>query len=471
MTQFTQVISIFVTIFILGFTLVKITNAEYLLRPIPYEINQPITHNPQPITNLSSPSARLLIIDDFPNFRPSITFGDLLSSSDSSTFYYSNNPQLITYNSQPSSESSRSALIRELLSRLDNSYQESKLNFTTQQSNNLTIEQFNNQQITNNYQPFDSSQGKPLTTNYQPSTNSPTPFIPIPTLIAGINEIVRSNPSLTTNYPLRLSEAGQLSTIKILTPTPSPTLFNQLPTFNYQLPTTNYQPPTNNIVITPTPKNIYSIALLGDSMIDTLGRDLPDLQKLLKSDYPTKSFILLNYGQGATDMENGLFRLTHATTYLDKNYAPLLSFKPDILVIESFAYNHWTGVDYDLDRQWITLVKIIETVKEISPDTKIVLASTIAPNSLIYGDGKLNWNFDLKWQSANLTKIYLENMAKFASASRLPFADAYHPSLDESGNGLKIYINSGDRLHPSPEGALFFSQKVVEAIKNNQLIK
>lgn len=448
MTKTVRVILI-VGIFIFTcFYIAGTSHAEYFFRPVPDNYQQ-ITTNYQPLTanQISSPSAQLLIVDNDPNYKPSITFGDLLSSSDSSTI--AANYQLPTANTSTSlstssqllSESSRSALIRGLLARLDNSYQQSQLNQPVQQLSNTD----NRQQITDNN----------ITQNPQPITNNsqlnPTPYIPIPTLIAGINEIVSNNQQI---LGIQNTSDGVQST--------PPRWSNQNPP-----PTTNYQLPT----ITPTPKSTYTIAILGDSMIDTLGRDLPDIQRLLKDAYPSKSFALFNYGFGSTDMESGLKRLTSTTTYLDRSYAPLLSWKPDILVIESFAYNHWGGTYSDLDRQWTTLVKIIDTVKEYSPETKIILASTIAPNSNIYGDGVLNWGSDLKWNAANLTKMYLENMSRFASSANLPFADAYHPSLGSDGNGLKIYINSGDHLHPSAEGALFFSQKVVETIKNNQLIK
>ncbi len=474
MTISARVISIFVTIFILGFVAAKSTSAEYLLRPITDNSQLSILNYQLPITDSFSPN-QLLIIDNDINYKPSITFGDLIASSSSSDFtklpsvlgastvYGTNNQPAsgtdgqFNFSNFDYNSSSRSALIRNLLARLENSYNESQQLLSANQLSN----------ISQNYQPSTTGTST-LPGNYQLSTNSPTPYIPIPTLIAGINEIVRNNQTLSTSYQLPSPNSQVEQTYNTsppfnpnyqLTPTPYPII-------NYASPT-----PSINLQPTPTPKNIYSIAFLGDSMIDTLGHDLPDMQKLLKAAYPSKSFILLNYGQGATDMENGLFRLTHATTYLDKNYAPLLSFKPDILVIESFAYNHWSGATYDLDRQWTTLVKIIETVKEISPGTKIILAATIGPNSEIYGDGKLNWNFDLKWQASNLTKIYLENMSRFAAASRLPFADAFHPSLGPDGNGFKIYINNGDHLHPSPEGAQFFSQKVVDMIKNSQMIQ
>lgn len=217
-------------------------------------------------------------------------------------------------------------------------------------------------------------------------------------------------------------------------------------------------------------KTHYTIALLGDSMIDTLGKDLPHLGELLNKAYPDYTFALLNYGQGGTDLDSGLFRLTNSTNYLGTDYPSLLSQKVDILVIESFAYNHWSGQFFDLDRQWLTIAKIIDTVKINSPGTKIILAATIAPNTKSFGDGKLNWPKQLKWDSATITKGYLQNIVNFATSEHYPLADAYHPSMDNNGDGLGLYINQSDHIHPSNEGALLFSQKILEVIKQNNMI-
>lgn len=264
---------------------------------------------------------------------------------------------------------------------------------------------------------------------------APTPFIPLPTLLAEVNNLI--NP-ITYNTSTSLSTSSQLTT-------------------------------HNELVGSPR-KSFYTVALLGDSMTDTLGRDLPHLKNLLQNEYPQVNFALLNYGFGATDMLSGLLRLTSSTTYLGVYYPPLLSYQPDVIVVESFAYNHWGGEKSDLDHQWITIAKIIDTIKEKSPESKIILASSIAPDYKTFGDGALNWPENLKWDAALITKAYLQNMVNFATSEKYPLADAYHPSLDPEGNGQQQYINQGDHLHPSEEGKLLYSQKIVEAIRNNNLL-
>jgi len=341
--------------------------------------------------------------------QPSITFGDLLTNNPSLS---EENPTSNTFYEEPTTAMpSRAEAIKKLLTQLDSSYQESR----------------NNNQITDNIQQ--------ITFNEQQITDNPSTLSKTEVLRASIQQITDNNQQLSINY-------------------------SQL------IPSNN----TGNLIQNPI-KTTYTIALLGDSMTDTLGKDLPHLKQLLTQAYPQYSFTLINYGQGATDLDSGLYRLTHSTSYLGQDYPPLLSYQPDILVIESFAYNHWSGEFFDLDRQWLTIAKAIDTVKQNSPNTKIILAATIAPNAMTFGDGILNWQADKKWESASVTKAYLQNLINFAASQNYPLADAYHPSLGTDGNGLPQYINQSDHLHPSGEGAMLFSQKIIETIKENKLLE
>jgi hypothetical protein len=370
--------------------LIHSAQADYLIRPIPDETdNQELrTKNNELITN---------------NYRPSVTFGQLLNRTPTPT-------QISEAKVLGTSK------VRDFLARLEEMKRQSMEEFTANNKQRITF----NKEL--------------RTTNDELITNnlSPTPFIPVPTLIAAVNEIASNNTTVA----------------------------------NQQSVTANTGEITDNPI-----KTTYTIAILGDSMVDTLGNDLPHLKTILKQTFPNYSFALLNYGQGATDLENGLYRLTNATKYLERVFPPLLSYKPDILVVESFAYNHWSGQSFDLDRQWLTFAKIIDKVKEVSPDTKIILAATIGPNSNTYGDGKLNWPQHLKWDAALVTRAYLQNLINFATSEKYPLADAYNPSIGSDGNGLAAYINQGDHLHPSDAGKQLFSQKIVETIKNNKLIK
>src|SRR3989338_4393511 len=163
-------------------------------------------------------------------------------------------------------------------------------------------------------------------------------------------------------------------------------------------------------------RTTYVIALLGDSMTDTLNPYLNTFKKLLTDKYPKYSLPVLNFGQGSTDLESGLKRLTTASSYNGKYYPSVLSYKPDILVIESFAYNPWSNAETDLNRQWITYAKMIDVVKEKSPNTKILFAVNIGPNAYKFGDNSLNLSATQKKEKTDTIKKYLLNLIRFTES-------------------------------------------------------
>lgn len=312
---------------------------------------------------------------------------------------------------------------------------------------------------------------------------------------AGQKSSQQSKAELVQKFLKIIEENGNSSKLNFYGPSPTPSSTNSLsddisqyfttpvPTLNPHLqdilakadkmnvePLPNPPNPIGGDSLTPS-KSSYTLAVLGDSMVDTLGESLPDLLQLLKQSYPKTNFVLLNYGQGSTTIENGLFRLTNPTKYQGRDYPPLLHLSPDIIVVESFAYNHWGVTTNDLNKQWLTAVNILDTIKKYLPDSKIVLFATISPNPYFYGDGKLNWSKNTKWDSAITTKAYLQNFISFAQSAHLPLADAYNPSLNADGHGDRKYIDSSDNIHPSAEGKLLISKKIFETIKQNNLIE
>src|SRR3990172_9822247 len=59
-----------------------------------------------------------------------------------------------------------------------------------------------------------------------------------------------------------------------------------------------------------------TIAFLGDSMVDTLGPDFPELKAELSAYYPQTSIAIINDGAGGTNIDDGLLRVAHDHEYL-----------------------------------------------------------------------------------------------------------------------------------------------------------
>lgn len=267
---------------------------------------------------------------------------------------------------------------------------------------------------------------------------------------------ITGSPEATGSSVLGLS-------IEAPTPSPSPSL----------TPT----PTTKPIVAKPTPvsakKGTVTIALLGDSMVDTLGPDAPHLKDMLKAAYPNMQVVVKNYGVGATNIEYGITRITNGYTYLGNSIPSLASSKPDIVVLESFGYNPFSFDEGAIDKHWTSLATAVDTLRNTIPGVKVIIAATIAPNATVFGDGAPGLSFDqtAKNQKVNTIKKYLENAVRFARSQHLPLADAYHASLDGSGNGKLTYINPGDHIHYSDAGRVLFGRKVADAITANKLLE
>lgn len=264
-------------------------------------------------------------------------------------------------------------------------------------------------------------------------------------------------------------------------------LLNAIPETGSVLGTTNAVAltitPTPTLIATPTPtiatrtakKRAMTITLLGDSMIDTLGPVGSGLSTRLNAVYPNATFTIINHGVGAENIDSGLRRLTNGYSYLGLGRNSVVSEKPDLIVIESFGYNPYPLPDINdaLTKHWLQLAAIIDTIHQQLPETKIMIAATIAPNWDVFGDGAPFINFSPEGKRTKVEEIkkYIENTIAFAKSQGIPLADAYHPSLDGSGNGKLVYINGGDHIHYSDAGRSFFSQTIANTILSNNLLE
>jgi hypothetical protein len=219
-------------------------------------------------------------------------------------------------------------------------------------------------------------------------------------------------------------------------------------------------------------QQVITIAVLGDSMIDTLGASIPALETALNQYFPGKKFKIINYGVGASNIEYALFRLKNNYQYNNQNHPSLLSLKPDIIVIESFAYNNFGNTQAGIDRQWQALSNITTIIQNELPATKIVLAATIAPNSLSFTNGVKDLHLTNleKIEKTKTIKIYLQNTVNFATSQKFPLANAFTPSL-KNDEGLPELISTTDNLHPSSLGAQFFSDTLAKALFDNHLVE
>jgi hypothetical protein len=260
--------------------------------------------------------------------------------------------------------------------------------------------------------------------------------------------------------------------------------FQELKTPSVLGTTSNQNPAPTSILLplSPTPSPILpretrqkemTIAIIGDSMVDTLGPDFAELKTLLAVTYPRTSFTILNYGVGGTNIDYGINRLTNAYDYLGIRHPSLVSQNPDLTIVESFGYNPYSYDIGAIDAHWMAMAKIVDILKANVPNSKIAIAATIAPSALVFGDGAPSIAFspDDKWRHVNIVKQYLDSTVKFAQSQHIPLIDAYHPSLKSDGNGDIRYINAGDHIHYSPLGRAFVAGIAMDTILKEKLLE
>jgi len=215
-----------------------------------------------------------------------------------------------------------------------------------------------------------------------------------------------------------------------------------------------------------------TIAILGDSMVDTLGQDLNSLSISLSQYYPKVNFNLLNYGVGASTAEDALPRLTNEYEYKGQKIPALLSTKPDIVIVESFAYNRPPASQNDLKLRRQTLAKIVSVIKSQSK-AQILILVTISPNleKFALGAPGINWTDEQRKIEAGKIQNFLQDAKEFANEAGLPLIDAYTPSLDQNKDGKEIYIRPEDNIHPSQAGVELISDLIAQKIQELGLVE
>lgn len=222
---------------------------------------------------------------------------------------------------------------------------------------------------------------------------------------------------------------------------------------------------------------VIRIVATGDSMTDTAGEGCPALAKELKRNFPDKEFEIINQGVGGTRVGYGLWRLENEYEFNGKKNPPLISLNPDIVLLESFAYNNGSdgllgeGLAHFRDMH----LKIVEKIRA-NTNAQIVFVVTIAPVKERFLESVPNFKNTpvsiRKWMAEDRI-AYLEEAIKIAQGLELPLADVYHASLEAAGRGepLSKFINPVDWIHPGPEGHELAAKVIVEAFKKNNLLR
>lgn len=215
----------------------------------------------------------------------------------------------------------------------------------------------------------------------------------------------------------------------------------------------------------------YTLILLGDSMTETLGNS-DELRGYLNEYFPDKTFEVLNYGYGATNILSAKERLTETTHHGGRDYQPISKVDFDYLLIESFGHNPLSELKEEgLSKQTQVLDDLVQLVATTSGKEKLIFVGTIGTNKQTYAKSSRDLDDKVRAQWAKERDAYIKNHLEYAKSHNIPYIDILTPSLDIFGNAKQYLIRDDDYIHPSPKGVLFISKKIADFLAQNQFIK
>lgn len=224
----------------------------------------------------------------------------------------------------------------------------------------------------------------------------------------------------------------------------------------------NQSPPTP----TPTPKPskpYYTIAVIGDSMVDTMGERLEYLEGALKRRYPETTFFLYNYGIGSENAEEGLKRFNDDFKYKDRTFPAISKIDTDIIIVGSWAYNPFTPADRD--RHWLALTKIVQEAQK-KKDVTVYMLAEIAPLRKTFGKGPggANWDEQTSYTHSGHIVEDLQNVIGLSKTLNVPLIDVFDKSIadQKTKEGKREYVDTYDGIHPGVKGHEFMAEEIAK---------
>ena len=212
-------------------------------------------------------------------------------------------------------------------------------------------------------------------------------------------------------------------------------------------------------------KASYTIILLGDSIIKSLGSNSDSLRSQLAVRYPDKTFGIFNYGKSSTnitDLPNSL----NETSIIDNlEFPPILQRQYDFLIIESFGYNPLS--DFPENQRSVVqseiLFQAVTDSLQHQPKAIIAFMTPIAPDRENFAKGSRDLTPQVREQWVDERISFIENHRLFAQKYGFPIINVFEETLRTANDGQSRYI-SEDNIHPSQAGVDLMAQMIADMI-------
>ncbi len=211
------------------------------------------------------------------------------------------------------------------------------------------------------------------------------------------------------------------------------------------------------------------IVLYGDSMTEYLHTPPRILAQQLERRAPDQSHELLNYGVGGTRAELVLYRLRYEFWHGRQRMIPLNVLKPDVLILESCAFNNSNDQQTGLENFTRIWDEILETCRHHAPQAQFMPLVSIAPsplppaemaNRLFFHAGPEIFANRHHWR-----EIYQEHFVQWASDRGLNLLNLRQTVLaHEAGGTPRQSWIAADGVHPNPAAVELISTAIAEAV-------
>ncbi len=211
------------------------------------------------------------------------------------------------------------------------------------------------------------------------------------------------------------------------------------------------------------------IVFYGDSMTEYLHDSLRAFRDHFDPNGSLKNLELLNYGVGATRAELVLYRLLHEFWHGRKRMLPLEKLQPDVLVLESCAFNNSIDREEGFENFDSIWDQIATACQRHAPNAVALFYITIPPD-LIIPDEQANrlffrsrpeiFSYRYHWREQ-----YQERFAQWGESRGIDILDIRRDvtAMEKAGHSRRELIHA-DGVHPNPAGVDMISRRLAEEI-------
>ncbi len=215
------------------------------------------------------------------------------------------------------------------------------------------------------------------------------------------------------------------------------------------------------------------ILLYGDSMTEYLHRPPRMLTEALQALQPDQAYEISNWAIGGTRAELVLYRLLYEFWHGRERMLPLTQSRPDILVIESCAFNNANDQQEGINNFKHIWDQIIKVCRDHAPQARLITYLTIGSSPTVPEEraNRLFFHalpeiFELrhKWR-----EIYQDAFEQWAAQAGIECVNVRKEVKRQEALGVpREHWISADGVHPNPNGVELISQKIAAAIVGSE---